>query len=951
MWLLELLCDVLPAFVALAKYVASDDKDAAKYRRHILKDTDYYLKFHADLFSLNVVVQNWDWATLPEEVTIYRILEVLESRFLKTSKLVEEDWNIGTEEPFPKLRALKRKLEIERDVKDMGGIELEVKSLAESVEDEESEKERLQRRQLTRYLDILKEVVHISTARDTDDRRERLFKRLKHSCSYLTNLRFPPEESPSSQLSISRYPSRHIRKLASSLYKLLQEHWRSPCNCSNPDSDENASSHAKREVQLSLVTHRRFDLLPAPGTAHGTDTDAKFEILLPTVSNYVTWQETEIHVKGQQCHPSLKFHNNHVDRDICQIMRDAAESPGCKIQMLVENKKLYPISVQRHVNIIQRSTFKTLDELLQKDRAKRATIISTCEGREKLILSFILATSLLHFHSAPWLQRSWNNRNICFLVNSRNEAVPGLTKPYLTAKCTPVACISQVAQPWYHFHRYPTILALGIMLLEISRGIRITDERRETELQDGIHVTASTDGLVALRVFEEWVQASERGVSKTIPLGLKSAIQACLEPAKIPFTNPPPSNEQIRQFILTDIVVPLGNALSDAYLVPPENLHFEISKARQPEQPPLFDSHDKMHTQEQVGTADKWFKRLRGIHDLLSEASNGDESNIAGRVTVAVLDTGFEPPDALMDTYQNFHRIRESKTWLSAEGENKGIPPDNWKIDLDGHGTHVADLLLRVAPIADVHIAQVFKTRKDLANPEIAAQVHQRIANAINYATIVWKVDIIIMSFGFESYVQVIQNALRNASNIYDKMDPTRTSTLIFAATRNDGANKGVAWPAKANEVIGISSTDGNGEFSSSFNPPHDRSDSVFYALGQAVEVVCPPRMGIGQGRQKNKTRLSGTSFANPIAAGLAANVLGYVKLAVASGATINDEVGAGDMLDRLRSKDGMKAIFKHRMNKNNDNELASLLPWDWLKRGGHTSNVILKEIWDTLSN
>jgi hypothetical protein len=281
-------------------------------------------------------------------------------------------------------------------------------------------------------------------------------------------------------------------------------------------------------------------------------------------------------------------------------MRKAANSPGCRLHMLVENKKLYPLSVQRPANTIQRPTFKSLHDLLQKDRSIRATTMSTCKPSEKLILSFVLATSLLHLHSAPWLEKSWNNRNICFLVSSRNEAVPFLTRPYLTARCTPVTSIlPQSTQPWYHFHPYPSILALGIMLLEISRGIKIADERQDTELLDGIRVTASTDGLVALRVFEEWVNASERDVSAIIHSGLKSAIQACLEPAKLPFANPPPSNEQIRQYLLTDVVVPLGNALSDAHLISPENLHWEISKARLSERPPLFDSHDKMHTQGQ----------------------------------------------------------------------------------------------------------------------------------------------------------------------------------------------------------------------------------------------------------------------------------------------------------------------------------------------------------------
>jgi hypothetical protein len=194
-------------------------------------------------------------------------------------------------------------LEVEFDIEDIEKSELEVNSAVDQVDEDESAEERLRRRQLTRYLDILKAVVRISTPRDTDDIRYRLLKRLKQSSSYLTKLRFPLEENHSSQLSISRYPSRHIRKLASSLYKLLQTHWLSPCRCPDINSDANSSSHAKREIQLNLVTHRRFELLPAPGSDHQIDnsyTDAKFEILLPTTSEWVAWQETEIHVKGQQ---------------------------------------------------------------------------------------------------------------------------------------------------------------------------------------------------------------------------------------------------------------------------------------------------------------------------------------------------------------------------------------------------------------------------------------------------------------------------------------------------------------------------------------------------------------------------------------------------------------------------------------------------------------------------
>ena len=148
-------------------------------------------------------------------------------------------------------------------------------------------------------------------------------------------------------------------------------------------------------------------------------------------------------------------------------------------------------------------------------------------------------------------------------------------------------------------HQYPSILALGIILLEISLGTTIKDKQRDEEKQEGRYVTSNTDCLVALRLFEEWLKESERSVSKAIPSGLKSAIEACLIPAKIPDTTPPPSDDQIRQYIFTDIVIPLGTALSTTYDIPLERLHEEISKERLAEEPDLFDSYDDKHTTDQ----------------------------------------------------------------------------------------------------------------------------------------------------------------------------------------------------------------------------------------------------------------------------------------------------------------------------------------------------------------
>ena len=81
-----------------------------------------------------------------------------------------------------------------------------------------------------------------------------------------------------------------------------------------------------------------------------------------------------------------------------------------------------------------------------------------------------------------------------------------------------------------------------------------------------------------------------------------------------------------------------------------------------------------------------------------------------------------------MEIYEHDNRIKESRSWIASKGD-QDVNSENWRKDLDGHGTHVAYLLLQVAQVADVHIAQVFETRKDLEKPGMAARVHERIAS------------------------------------------------------------------------------------------------------------------------------------------------------------------------------------------------------------------------------
>ena len=121
------------------------------------------------------------------------------------------------------------------------------------------------------------------------------------------------------------------------------------------------------------------------------------------------------------------------------------------------------------------------------------------------------------------------------------------------------------------------------------------------------------------------------------------------------------------------------------------------------------------------------------------------------------------------------------------------------------------------------------------------------------------------MSFGIREVNEPIKFAIINALH---------SQTLIFAAASNDGANLGRAFPAKYPSVFCIHATDGNGN-PSAFNPTADDKDVNFSLLGEQVESHWPAGKG---GHDQSVNVMSGTSVATPIAAGLAASLLSFVR-------------------------------------------------------------------------
>ncbi|WXC58103.1 hypothetical protein SNK03_004002 [Fusarium graminearum] len=160
----------------------------------------------------------------------------------------------------------------------------------------------------------------------------------------------------------------------------------------------------------------------------------------------------------------------------------------------------------------------------------------------------------------------------------------------------------------------------------------------------------------------------------------------------------------------------------------------------------------------------------------------------------------------------------------------------------------IRSLLLKTAPVAEIFIGKI------CTDKVIDADFMPAITQAINWAVDYCDADIISMSFGFDVEDDDIETAIDKA---------LEKGKLIIAAASNEGGRTGRARPARRDGVMCIHATDGKGN-KGKMNPSPLANKSNFATLGVSI----PLRW---KGADVCK---SGTSFAVPIAVGIAAGVL-----------------------------------------------------------------------------
>lgn len=184
-----------------------------------------------------------------------------------------------------------------------------------------------------------------------------------------------------------------------------------------------------------------------------------------------------------------------------------------------------------------------------------------------------------------------------------------------------------------------------------------------------------------------------------------------------------------------------------------------------------------------------------------------------------------------------------------------------WDTDTKGHGTHAAGLILDVCPYAHVYVYRVCEGNEPIEK--------QHVADAITDA-VKKKVDIISMSLGWQlNDNDALDAAIQRARE---------QKVLLFAASSNEGiwAKTGMAYPARAMEVIAVDSANAEGR-PSNFNPFGIGGRSRFTVPGERIRSTWPVDLPTEE-RDPGFKRLTGTSCATPIAAGIAGLLLEFSR-------------------------------------------------------------------------
>lgn len=274
------------------------------------------------------------------------------------------------------------------------------------------------------------------------------------------------------------------------------------------------------------------------------------------------------------------------------MIKNYAERESFRLRILADKDGLRRYDPERAPQDLNKQSTITLEDLILH---KRPHSIEDARRVPKYKLQVTLANAFLHLNEGPWLLSTWNKAHISFFC-PEDGGFPDLSSPYLDTQCCRPHPESEKSA--FRGHPYPSLLALGILLLEIERDQPI-EHGREGDNQSGLHHYIDADIPAAEKMLSDCEDES--------PTGFINAVKECIDADSFVADfgrNETFDNPKFRHAIFERIVSRLESALKSVwdgspeeydrpfnYLFSHESADFPIFQARR------FHFHNQVYEQ------------------------------------------------------------------------------------------------------------------------------------------------------------------------------------------------------------------------------------------------------------------------------------------------------------------------------------------------------------------
>ena len=352
-------------------------------------------------------------------------------------------------------------------------------------------------------------------------------------------------------------------------------------------------------------------------------------------------------------------------------------------------------------------------EPLQKNmQPVRGTTLTSLLGQFRnnakvpIILAFILAQSLWHYYESEWTDVQWNTDTIQIMSSLKDgmsdESELLAYRPYLAVQFDGGDHSNEEYRHGELLHPYMKIYRLGILLLEIGTGEKLSPQ--STEDPCGRLNDECQDATILARSPQK--RPKDSCQIDTYWLAVKNCLDPTLFDLEAPSVKPDGTHDvakdvRKRRKILYDSVVwPLEEILEVNGWTP----HLDSRECltpvtRRADRPVASIPVRPTNSTATRTAADNWLADLaKAVKDMDSDSSRSTQRD---RVQIVLLDTGYDDKSAFLDDDEVRDRLQKAPVWK--DFAKSSLSP----VDTDGHGTYLLSLIMQIAPNADLHVARV----------------------------------------------------------------------------------------------------------------------------------------------------------------------------------------------------------------------------------------------------